>query len=476
MITSDSDSKKAYELVRAFAGIASTEELFLFVAGNEGMLSFCQELIKQLDSSDSPAPDVRLVNTACSSRGILSGLLYEEVRKVLLALNRIHDPARDHYKILGLEPTADTGEVKKAYRKLSMQFHPDKAHQANGTADRFLEISGAYHAIMLNSRTLRPELPPTWRKVHQSRQNKQAQNKKKLFLGFFSLVAVLVLLSFFIAKRYHDKALTAQLYPRKTLPVSRQETAPEVSRQNVASPVAKPATAPTMAAPPVAVNRAVMPKPAKAGAKKQQALPLPARKIPLTAKKNSAVKKITIAEPGPVAAAATTAKKNSLALIANHKPTVQMTAEKAGKTDNIRARLAVSRKHAKKIKILNTALRINALLNQYTDLYNRKNLIRFLALFTNEATENGQPVTSLVGDYEKLFAKTKQIKLQLDNLTWHDNLDKDQHNFLVQGNFVGIYTYKNGTSPKYTGKIAFRLREDRGTLKISSLVYSFRQQ
>lgn len=509
MMPSGSDSKKASELVLAFAGIASTEELFLFVAGNEGMLSFCQQLITQLDSDESPAPDVRLVNTACSSRGILTGLLYAEVRKVLLALNRVHDPARDHYEILGLPPTADTGAVKKAYRKLSMRFHPDRAHQSEGSVDRFLEISGAYHAIMLKAGTPRPERPAPWRRqIHKGRQNKQGRHQKKLFLGFFSLIAVLVLLSFFIAKRYHDQALTAQLYSGETLPVSRQETAPEVSsRQDAASLVAEPAATPTMAAPPavavVAVDRDVAPKPEhnktkpernkakpesgnSAAQKQPRTLPPPARKLhPLTVAGGSAVGKTTVASlprqkttasGPPMAAIATTATETGPPPTADHKP---MTRRPAGGVERIetgQARPAVSREHAEKIRILNAALRINALLNQYTDLYNRKELSRFLALFTNDATENGSRITSLVGDYKKLFAKTERIKLQLDDLTWHDDRNSDQKTFLVRGNFVGIYTYKNGTTPRYTGKISFLLRQDRGNLRIASLVYSFQPQ
>lgn len=500
-MTSGSDSKKAYELVLAFAGIASTEELFLFVAGNEGMLSFCQSLIKQLDSGDSRAPDVQRVNTACSSRGILTGLLYAEVRKVLLALNRVHNPNQDHYEVLGLEATATTGEVKKAYRKLSMRFHPDRTHQSDGTADRFLKISGAYHAIMLDSRTPRPERPTPWRnKVHKDRQDQRGANKKKLFLGFFSLVAVLVLLSFFIAERYHDQALTVQLYSQKTLPAGPQETAPEVSsKQDAATLVAKPAAAPTMAAPPpvavvIAVDRDVAPEQDKTGTaagnrsepEKQRALPPPRRKIhPLTAKNDSDLKQATTvsvsrqkitSKSGVVADRVTTAQKTGPAPNANHEPMAQMTAKGAGETNNGRARPAVSRGQADKIRVLNTALRINALLDQYTQLYNRKELGRFLALFTDDATENGSRVTSLVGDYKKLFAKTKRIDLRLEGLTWHNNQGKDPNGFLVQGNFVGIYTYKNGTTPRYTGKIAFRLRQDRENLKISSLVYSFQQQ
>ncbi len=50
-----------------------------------------------------------------------------------------------HYKILGLSPDADKPSIKKAYRQLAMQYHPDKNPEAK---ERFLRIVEAYEVLM----------------------------------------------------------------------------------------------------------------------------------------------------------------------------------------------------------------------------------------------------------------------------------------------------------------------------------------
>jgi molecular chaperone DnaJ len=54
---------------------------------------------------------------------------------------------RDYYQILGITKSADQNEIKKAYRKLAMQFHPDK-NPGNAEAERkFKEATEAYEVL-----------------------------------------------------------------------------------------------------------------------------------------------------------------------------------------------------------------------------------------------------------------------------------------------------------------------------------------
>lgn len=49
----------------------------------------------------------------------------------------------NYYKILGLEPIASKEEIKKAYRKLALEFHPDRNKSPNAH-EKFIEIYEAY--------------------------------------------------------------------------------------------------------------------------------------------------------------------------------------------------------------------------------------------------------------------------------------------------------------------------------------------
>ena len=50
----------------------------------------------------------------------------------------------DYYEILGLQDTATQQEIKTAYRRLALKFHPDKN---KNTGDKFRKINEAYTVL-----------------------------------------------------------------------------------------------------------------------------------------------------------------------------------------------------------------------------------------------------------------------------------------------------------------------------------------
>lgn len=53
----------------------------------------------------------------------------------------------DYYTILGLQKTATDNEIKKAYRKLAMKYHPDKNPDNKEAEEKFKEVSEAYSVL-----------------------------------------------------------------------------------------------------------------------------------------------------------------------------------------------------------------------------------------------------------------------------------------------------------------------------------------
>ena len=53
----------------------------------------------------------------------------------------------DYYKILGVNKDADENEIKKAYRKLAIKYHPDKNLGNKEAEEKFKEINEAYEVL-----------------------------------------------------------------------------------------------------------------------------------------------------------------------------------------------------------------------------------------------------------------------------------------------------------------------------------------
>jgi len=53
---------------------------------------------------------------------------------------------RDYYEVLGVTKNANEDEIKKAYRKLARQYHPD-VNKASDAEDKFKEVKEAYDVL-----------------------------------------------------------------------------------------------------------------------------------------------------------------------------------------------------------------------------------------------------------------------------------------------------------------------------------------
>jgi curved DNA-binding protein CbpA len=77
---------------------------------------------------------------------------------------------KDFYYILGISQTASVDEIKTAYRKLSLKFHPDKNNGDDFFAERFKDIQEAYETL----------INTTKRRVYDERRNNHSSSSSGL--------------------------------------------------------------------------------------------------------------------------------------------------------------------------------------------------------------------------------------------------------------------------------------------------------
>ena len=59
---------------------------------------------------------------------------------------------RDYYEVLGVDKNASPDEIKKAYRRMAMKYHPDKVNNLGedmkkSATEKFRSINAAYENI-----------------------------------------------------------------------------------------------------------------------------------------------------------------------------------------------------------------------------------------------------------------------------------------------------------------------------------------
>jgi curved DNA-binding protein len=86
--------------------------------------------------------------------------------------------AEDYYKLLGLDKKAATEDIKKAYRKLALKWHPDKNPNNKAAEERFKKISEAY-AVLSD-----PKKREEYDTFGSADQFRQRYTQEDIFRGF----------------------------------------------------------------------------------------------------------------------------------------------------------------------------------------------------------------------------------------------------------------------------------------------------
>ncbi|KAF1787401.1 DnaJ domain, conserved site [Phytophthora cactorum] len=85
-----------------------------------------------------------------SSTRVRLRLLLALLLALAIASIQAMEPSKDYYKVLGVNKQFSDRELKKAYRQLALQYHPDKAENAEdkeAAKEKFVEVSEAYEVL-----------------------------------------------------------------------------------------------------------------------------------------------------------------------------------------------------------------------------------------------------------------------------------------------------------------------------------------
>ena len=103
----------------------------------------------------------------------------------------------DYYKLLGVSRNASKGEIKRAFKKLSLKYHPDKNKDNPEAAKaKFIKIANAYEVLTDDKkRDIYNKFGEEGVKEHEAREN--AGQQGEVFQEDLDLISKVVLLKIF---------------------------------------------------------------------------------------------------------------------------------------------------------------------------------------------------------------------------------------------------------------------------------------
>ena len=93
---------------------------------------------------------------------------------------------RDYYEVLGVDKNATAEELKKAYRKMAIKYHPDKNPGDDEAVKKFREITEAYEILGDEKKRKEYDNKRKFKNGQENNKNKNLKNKNNFSDNNFS--------------------------------------------------------------------------------------------------------------------------------------------------------------------------------------------------------------------------------------------------------------------------------------------------
>lgn len=522
-----SDKDLAEKLIYAFPEKSATEELISFVAGEKGMLDFCSRLVAQQGVTEDIHEFLR---KEAEKKRVSIQTVYQEIRKVTGAFNADSQELQQSFSLLHLPVGSSRADVKRAYRKLCTQYHPDSRSGDTSATDKFIELTRAYNTILAADES-GPVTGERWRYKSrvESQQKQRSSPDKKKNLGVISGVVGVLMLIALAAPFFYQKTLI-DTSAREIIPVDDEPPTPEAENSILAvqsesaalHTVSKSESKAIVKQPEKEeVPAAIDEEPEEYAQFDWQNDPEYAEGLPQwlldrgkkhVVSKQKKIEKEESSVVNPVQTDTTFPEEEQhipelgidnvktsheyLEVKEQQKEnfsakTLQVAAagegeqEKEGNLNQQMHSQASSRgSEESKTRLLSAATQefpgknvkepdlreqLDALLTTYTTAYESRELSRFFAMFVDDATENNVPIREMRQKYIELFRNTSSINFAVEEYSYSGN----ENPITVNGIFDAKIFYNSGKGYLLRGNIKLGVIRERDELKVASLDYVF---
>ena len=484
-------SAREKEYLRQLAQAASkqmaTEQLLILVAVEDGLLDFCRKLVA---TGGLQSPAGQMLAEACRKTRCPFDEFLHHIQEVLRSLDVSADSSKDAYAILGLPPATPLPEVKRTFRQLSLQYHPD--HAAQGVdSNAFIEIHSAYKTILADQNGETGSVSTPWRHLEEG-SDIPATAHKKFFATLVGVVAVLLLITFVLTGR-KNSALLQQNSLYQGSQIVQNQPASQSPAQTISQPeppaqedsVAQRADFDTVTAP-------VQQKKGREFSLRQPLAqsPLPtAKPLPeVEAPKSAPPKEEARQTLQPVIAISSTPEVRKIIRATEPQVNVppaqqlkepvqpvqvtQQIEEVVDQVVRVDPEAPMSTAPEEEVQQEESPLQVmhqvKGVVDQFVRVYQARDVEEFYGLFSPGATENDQPLLSLRDRYESLFRENLVIQLKILNMNWQK---RDQQN-QIRGSFVASYFHNTGDVNTLTGALCFTVIQSESQYKISRFDYT----